>query len=260
MAKLLLYLSELWKEVTVIGAIHKIGPKEQTAIDSLAEMAKAISAHKNLEELVIFVHGFTGGMMLGDDAYSLDEEPVAKAFAKKTTKVEHIRFEGCWVGEAPNKMATFGRLFDAKTVSGFTWVHWLNQITINLPHGTTTKSLETVLKSVSGTTSSLLPWIPPPPGGPALAQLASMASTGNAQATVPLEWFQYGLEEHQPFMDNNIQHLGKHTYKVRTDATQKTVQAKDAQPYTQPIPPFDYVTVVLTEAAQKPNKAQVKQK
>ena len=61
-------------------------------------------------------------------------------------------------------------------------------------------------------------------------------------------------------MDNNIQHLGKHTYKVRTDATKKTVQAKDAQPYTMPIPPFDYVTVVLTEAAQKPNKAQVKQK
>jgi len=65
-----------------------------------------------------------------------------------------------------------------------------------------------------------------------------------------------GLDEHQPFMDNNIQHLGKHTYKVRTDATKKTVQAKDAQPYTQPIPPFDYVTVV----AQKLNKAQVRQK
>ena len=245
MAKLLLFASELQKELVVIAAIHQIGVKEQKAIDSLDEMAKAISAHKNLDELVIFVHGYRGGMMLGDDAYTLDDPPVAKAFAKKTTKVEHIRFEGCWVGEEPNTMAAFGRFFDAKTVSGFTWVHWLNQITINLPKGTTAKSLETVLKSVPGTTSSLLPWIPPPPGGPALAQLASMASGGNATATVPLEWFQYSLDEKQPFNNNNIEHLGKHTYKLRKDATQKSVAAKNAKPYTDPTPPFDYVTVVL---------------
>ena len=245
MAKLLLFASELQEEVTVIAAVHKIGLKERKAIDSLDEMAKAISEYKNLEELVIFLHGFRGGMMLGGNAYALDDEAVSKAFAKKTTKVEHIRFEGCWVGEEPNTMAVFGRFFDAKTVSGFTWVHWLNQITINLPRGTTAKSLESVLKSVPGTTSSLLPWIPPPPVGPALAQLASMASTGDAKATVPLEWFQYGLEEQQPFTDNNIKHLGTHTYKVRSDATQKTVSAKEAKPYSDPIPPFDYVTVVL---------------
>src|SRR5260370_24216589 len=99
--------------------------------------------------------------------------------------------------------------------------------------------------TVPGTTSSLLPWNPPPPVGPALPQLASMASNGDATATVPLEWFQYGLEEQQPFKDNNIQHLGKHTYKVRSEATQRTVTAKEAKPYSDPIPPFDYVTVVL---------------
>ena len=260
MAKLLLFLSELRDKVAVIAALYKVGLKEQQAIDSLEEMAKAINAHKNIEELIIFVHGFSGGMLLGENSYSLDDEVVTKAFEKKLTKVEHIRFEGCWVGESPNRMATFGRLFDAKTVSGFTWVHWLNEITLNLPRGTTSKSLEDVLKSVPGTTSSLLPWIPPPPAGPPLSQLASMASSGNAKASVPLEWFQYGLEERQPFMDNNLQHLGKHTYKVRRDAAQVSVQEKDAQPYTQPIPPFDYVTVVLAAAAQKTQKAQTQKK
>lgn len=260
MAKLLLFLSELQNEVAVIAASHKVGLSDQKAIDSLDEMAKAISAYKNLEELIIFTHGFTGGMLLGENAYSLDDEAVAKAFAKKTTTVEHIRFEGCWVGEAPNKMAVFGHLFDAKTVSGFTWVHWLNQITINLPRGTTVKSLENVLKSVAGTTSSLVPWIPPPPAGPPLSQLASMASAGDAKTTVPLEWFQYGLEERQPFMDNNLQHLGKHTYKVRREAAQVSVEEKNAQPYTEPIPPFNYVTVLLTAAAKKTDKAQAQNK
>jgi hypothetical protein len=72
-----------------------------------------------------------------------------------------------------------------------------------------------------------------------------MASTGDAKATVPLEWFQYGLEEQQPFTGNNIKHLGTHAYTVRSDATQRTVTAKEAKPYSDPIPPFDYVTVVL---------------
>src|SRR5260370_40119564 len=133
MAKLLLFLPELQEEATVIAAVHKIGLKERKAIDSLDEMAKAISEHKNLEELVIFLHGFRGGMMLGGNAYALDDGAVSKAFAKKTTKAEHIRFEGCWVGEEPEPMAVFGRFFDGKTASGFTWVPWLNPNPFNLP-------------------------------------------------------------------------------------------------------------------------------
>jgi len=122
----------------IVGPYWRIGPHDQQAISTLKDMVNEIDKQKSLDELVIFLHGYTGGMMLDDDddndkGYDLEDEAVTQAFAKTKTQIERIRFEGCWVGENPKAMAVFGRLFNAREVSGFTWVHATNNIAVTIP-------------------------------------------------------------------------------------------------------------------------------
>jgi hypothetical protein len=243
-----------WAE-EIIGPFWKIGRSDQQDISTLSDMVKDIDNQKSLDELVIFVHGYPGGMMLDDEdgnlkGYDRGEEALTKAFAKTKTQIGHIRFEGCWVGEDPNDMATFGGLFKAQDVSGFTWVHWQNNATVTIPMGSTINSLNAVLDA-QGLAKWLVPTTPP------MAQLASMAQSGNAEKKVWLEWFQATLDKKEPYLDqdgnlaavsrkrSNFQQLGSHNYKVRSDATLRTVLAKDAKPGSGGQPPFEYVTVKL---------------
>lgn len=252
----LLFYPELreWAQ-EIVGPYWKIGHGDQQEISTLSDVVKDIDNQKPLDELIIFVHGYAGGMMLDDEdgnlkGYDLGEEAVTKAFAKTKTQIEHIRFEGCWVGEDPDDMATFGSLFKAKDVSGFTWVHWQNNATVTIPMGSTTNSLNATLDA-QGLAKWLVPTTPP------MAQLASMAQSGNASKKVWLEWFQATLDKKEPYLDqdgnlaavshkrSNFQQLGSHNYKVRSDATLRTVPAKDAKPAGGGQPPFEYVTVKL---------------
>lgn len=69
---------------------------------------------------MIYVHGTEGGFVLGGESYKLSDQKVSDAFAKVSTTADHIRFEGCHVGEESLEMAAFGRLLTATYVSGFT--------------------------------------------------------------------------------------------------------------------------------------------
>src|SRR5262249_18440498 len=126
------------KYVPSIGGVWKVAAKEQKAINSLADMAREIDKHRFLNQLVIFTHGFPGGIELDDGHhYMLSDKPVAAALAKVNTQVDHIRFEGCWVGNRPVHMRNFGRLLKAIDVSGYTWEHVESEVTTNIPRGST---------------------------------------------------------------------------------------------------------------------------
>jgi hypothetical protein len=144
--KLFLFGRDQRSAAPAIAAIWKIGVKQQREVNKLTSLAKEISRHKQLDELVLDFHGYPGGIILDDGGYSLSDQKVSKSFAKTATKIEHIRFEGCWVGEAPDEMATFGRLFSAQYVSGFTWTCWTNEIELTIPKGITAKALKDYLK------------------------------------------------------------------------------------------------------------------
>jgi hypothetical protein len=131
-------------------------------------------------------------------------------------------------------MAAFGRLFDSLRVSGYTWVHWQNDITLTIPRGATVNDLRDVWRPFEK-------WLAP--GAPAMAQLASMARSAEKKITLPMEWYQYTLEEKPPYVANNFERFGRHNYKVRSEAKNRTLQAKDARPSAAAIPPFEYVTV-----------------
>jgi hypothetical protein len=166
----------------------------------------------------------------------LSDQKVSKAFASTITKIEHIRFEGCWVGEAPDEMAVFGRLFSSSYVSGFTWASWTNHIEVTIPKMITAKDLKKHLALYER-------WFMP--GTPDMVQLASMAKHRDIKKKLLMLWYQYTLEEKPPYVDDNLRRYGAVTYKVRSDAAKRTVESKDAKPSDSPTSPFEYVTVKL---------------
>src|SRR4051812_33632175 len=84
---------------SAIGGVWKVGAREQRAFESLADMAREIGKYQFIDQLVIFTHGFSGGISLEDGHdWILSDKEVREALAKVKTQVDHIRFEGCWVG------------------------------------------------------------------------------------------------------------------------------------------------------------------
>ena len=239
----------------IVGPYWRIGPHDQQAISTLKDMVNEIDKQKSLDELVIFLHGYTGGMMLDDDddndkGYDLEDEAVTQAFAKTKTQIERIRFEGCWVGENPKAMAVFGRLFNAREVSGFTWVHATNNIAVTIPKGIKADEFKIFLEK-----KGLAKWLVP--SSPSMTELVSMARSKDASKKLWLEWFQPTLDTKPPYEDQdgklaadsgkrpNFERLGVHNYMVRSEARSRTVSAKDAKLSDAPRPPFEYVTVKL---------------
>lgn len=237
--KLFLYLSELsGVAADGIAGIWGIASGDRKEISTLDDMAKAIGEHTSLDELVIFAHGVPGGLILEDAAFALTEAALAKALSKKKTNIKHIRFEGCWVGEAPVDMAVFGRIFDAADVSGFTWVCWTGDATVTIPKGISAKDLSKFLQA-----QNLEKWMMP--GSPPVAALASRARGAAAKATLPLLWYQATLNRKPPYEGKNFAQGGRHSYGARSEATKRTVAAKAAKNNTEPVAPFEYVTVTL---------------
>jgi hypothetical protein len=228
----------------VIGGIWKVAAKEQKAFKSLADMVREIGKHPFLDQLVIFTHGFAGGIGLEDGhLYSLIDKEVSKAFAKVKTQVDHIRFEGCWVGNGPALMREFGRLLRAIDVSGYTWEHVSSQVGVTIPPEATTASLQALVRPY-------WKWLAPFPPE-AVSRLASLARYHEVKKTLMLEFYKQTDDGDQPTPPWKVEGQGPdmilrpHGFKRRFEATQRIVQAKDAKPNEDPTPPFEYVTVEL---------------
>ena len=199
----------------------------------LANWRRRSAVTEALEELVLCYHGTAGGIIIGDDNYKLSDPALAKAFAKIKTRIDCIRFEGCWVGQEADEMAAFGRLFGSSTVSGFTWVSWTTMINVTIPKGST-------LGDVKKLMAPFEKWIVPNTVN--LSLLAAKGKQGGSQ-TIGLLWYQSDLEEHPPYLKDNYKRMGAVTYKDRSEVVARTVAAKDAKPNQAPRPPFEYVTV-----------------
>jgi hypothetical protein len=81
--RLFLYLRE-FKGFAAEGMarIWHIDPKDQRPFTTLEDLAKEIHKQNELEELIIFVHGYSGGILVDGTAYDLDDERIKQAFPK----------------------------------------------------------------------------------------------------------------------------------------------------------------------------------
>jgi hypothetical protein len=266
---LLLYSDddEFRKYLPSMAGIRGIGSKDQVAFSSLDDMAKAIGQRQAIDQLVIYTHGYAGGLALEDGKHwDLNDKAVVKAFANVKTKVNQIRFEGCWVGENPVAMAFFGHLLSASTVSGYTWMHVSSEATVTIPPGADDADLECFWRP-------FWRWVAPYPTL-SIQFLGSLAHDRTITKVLQLEWympFENDLDLSNitpPFkLDDRTAtckkeaadrragrpNTGKaqdttlvpHGYKRRSDAKERVIEEKDAATSSDPASPFEYVTVRL---------------
>ena len=220
---------------TIASTIWRIDHKHHKVAETLKALAAEIGRHEKLEELVLCYHGVGGGIIVGEEEYKLSEPEFAKAFAKTKTRIDTIRFEGCWVGEEPDEMAAFGALFGSRCVSGFTWSSWDSIITLHIPAHASADAMKQAIAPYEK-------WFVP--GDPVMSRIAAKTKHGGNQP-VSLLWYQYAWDTHPPYLDDNYKKLGAVSYKARGQATKRSVAAKDAKPSNSPHPPFEYVTVML---------------
>jgi hypothetical protein len=63
----------------------------------------------------------------------------------KPPQVDRISFFGCNGGNRPVQMAAFGKLFDAKSVTGFTWWTIEQPVNVKLPKGVSAEQIKKAL-------------------------------------------------------------------------------------------------------------------
>jgi hypothetical protein len=233
---LFVYHSELQDKAPSMARIWGIGGKNFTSADTLPELAKTILGRQQIARLILFYHGYPGGIILDDHGASLSDQVIADAFKGSKTKVTSIGFEGCWVGEAPDEMAAFGKLFGNASVSGFTWTTWTGDITIDIPRGVTADGMRKALKDFE-------PWLMP--GSPPVAQLVSMGRNARTKKSLELLWYQPGLDRKPPYENDNLKRLGRHKYKARGEAAKRSISVAKAVRSNAPVLPFEYVTVTF---------------
>jgi hypothetical protein len=113
-------------------------------IDDWAGLATVIQKHTKIGHLAFSFHSFDGGMIVGGEGRELGEASVVKLFTKPP-QVGKISFFGCNVGNRPVQMAAFGKMFSAKSVSGFTWWTIKTPINVKLPKGVAEKDIKAAL-------------------------------------------------------------------------------------------------------------------
>jgi hypothetical protein len=125
-------------------------------IDDWPDLAATIQKHTKIGHLAFSFHSFSGGMIVGGDGRELGEASVTKLFTKPP-QVDKISFFGCNVGNRPVQMAAFGKLFGAKSVSGFTWWTIRTPINVKLPQGIAEETIKATLDPFQPYSVELIP-------------------------------------------------------------------------------------------------------
>lgn len=125
-------------------------------IDDWPGLATAIQKHTRIGHLAFSFHSFSGGMIVGSDGRELGEASVTKLFTKPP-QVDRISFFGCNVGNRPVQMAVFGKLFGAKSVTGFTWWTIKQPVNVKLPKGVSEEKIKGALDPFAPYSVELIP-------------------------------------------------------------------------------------------------------
>ena len=219
------------------------------AITRFPELASTIAARSPIGLLVLDFHGGTSGeIKVGDVGDEVGSPRVRKFFTKTCTatqstchaealvgsrycakhkpskpepwfgpRVDQIVFDSCVVGQAPDQLASFGKLFHAGSVIGCTWFHVTQKITLSLPKGMTVAAISDKLKPIRRYLMA---------GNPSEADMAAKCKGGSQKQELWAEWWRSDFSEDAP------KALGGRSddksCKVREELRKKTIDSGNA--------------------------------
>jgi hypothetical protein len=165
---------EFSKKKNHIQAIQKQGDTRIVAVTTWASFASTIKTHSPISLLVLHFHGGTDGtIIVGDSGKEVGGTQVKKLFVTRCQsascktdavvgsrfcrrhrpagtepwfgpRVERVLFESCVVGQRPDQLVSFGSLFHARGVSGYTWYHVTSPYNVTFPKGSTAQEIRTL--------------------------------------------------------------------------------------------------------------------
>lgn len=239
MADLYLYDSEFdaAHEKIIAKGMYGITDKP-VPIDDWNGLAAAVQKQTKIGHLVFAFHSFDGGMIVGSEGRELGEASVSKLFTKPP-QVDKISFFGCNVGNRPVQMAAFGKIFGAKSVSGFTWWMIKTPINIKLPKGVAEKKIKDALDPFASYSVELIP----------AANVLVKTHTSRKDHEINLVAV-YGSPDGSPASALPIPLGEQKNRKPWKEAVKKTIKLADAAAtektyQTSPVVAFELLTVTL---------------
>jgi len=221
--------------------IFKTARKNMVGVGSWDDLARVIKRHASIDHLVLSFHGYEGGLIVGNNSRYVDEASVIKLFQSKSgagvPTINNISFVGCNVGGRPAKMATFAKLFSAKTVSGYTWYMVRQEITVELPPGNTVSDINKFLSPYVNFVR------------PKINAAAMVAATKKRRKKFKL-LVMYGARSYSTIDSFPLDSRKKREYKPIGEASQTNIDAASAKRVEaefdeSPVTTFQKVTVTM---------------
>ncbi len=225
--------AKLYAKYPLKGAkIRKVG--------SWAELAKLLSEYKNVDRLIIYLHGTPGALLLGGVHEELDGVGEKYFKGKKMPKVKQLDLEACSVAESPEKTVPFAKLFAADRVSAWNYFHVGMKITVKVPAGVDKAKLDEMLKPYKGYLLENTPSTSEMAGNPGTYEIGA-------------EWFRDDLNDDPlPALSGGGLDSRAKTFKPRSSKAEVTLKSmKEVQAYVDkykndPVRPLEHVTIDLS--------------
>jgi hypothetical protein len=120
------------------------------SIMNLDQLAQVVNGHAAIAHLVLDFHGSPGSITVGGEPRPLDEHSFVEAFKPKAgvlpPRINEISFFGCEIGQKPRRVAAFGKLFDAKQMSAYTWPIRTESRIMRFPKGNDAATVQATIK------------------------------------------------------------------------------------------------------------------
>jgi hypothetical protein len=245
---LMLHSPELKDGAAAIAKLRfRLSDRNVIAIADFDQLASTIAAKSPIGLLVLDFHGGTGGEIkvgvLGDEVGS---SRIRKLFTKTCStntckadaiigtrycakhqpsksepwfgpRVDQIVFESCVVGQAPDQLASFGKLFHADSVTGCTWFHVVAKQVVLLPRAATEAEIKEQLKPQQKYLMN---------GNPGPAEMAAKCKGGAYKQELWLEWWRGEFSGELPKSLGGS--VNDRLCKARSELTKKTIASAEA--------------------------------
>jgi hypothetical protein len=193
--------------------------------NSWNELLMVLEKYETIRQLVLFMHGTPGSLVIGDVNRGL-ESIAAEWKDRRLPKVnDQIDFEACSVGEGADKVVEFARLFKAPRFTAWNHFHVIGEMRVDIPKNPDAESLKQLKQKLARLSTYFIP------GTPSAEDLTSQRPSKH---TLGVEWFREDLSREQlPELRNPPGDTDRKTFKPRRSAIEKKIKSDKARQYAE---------------------------
>jgi hypothetical protein len=202
-------------------AMNVTDSKKIKGVGSWEALVRELKKYSRIDHLILNTHGAPGQLFINGVNHGIGESSTEKLFEKVTVRIDRIDFASCNVAQDAQAMVTFGKLFSAKRVSGWTRYMVTAPLDMTIPRGNTKQMLDQTLEHYKPYLSA---------GTPSTAELARATRNADKAYEFLLVWFRtLPLDDRPPMRPSERNFSGRErTYLPQSAAGERVVKSADA--------------------------------